>query len=102
VSQPTYFAVRRIHGPAWNAALSMRAQALWTEHAAFMTALAAEKFVVLGGPLGSRAEVLLVIDAPTEEAVRARLSLDPWSKSHILEIGGIEPWTIMLDGRRHQ
>jgi uncharacterized protein YciI len=80
----------------------MRAQALWDEHAAFMTSLAAEKFVVLGGPLGSRAEVLLVIDAATEEAVRARLALDPWSKSHILEIGGIEPWSIQLDGRRHQ
>jgi uncharacterized protein len=101
VSQPTYFAVRRIHGPAWNAALPMRAQALWTEHAAFMTALAAEKFVVLGGPLGSRAEVLLIIDAANEEAVRARLALDPWSKARILEIGGIEPWKILLDGRRH-
>ena len=102
MSHPTYFAVRRIHGPAWNAALPMRAQALWDEHAAFMTSLAAEKFVVLGGPLGSRAEVLLVIDAATEEAVRARLALDPWSKAHILEIGGIEPWSIQLDGRRHQ
>ena len=80
----------------------MRAQALWDEHSAFMTALTAEKFVVLGGPLGSRAEVLLVIDAATEEAVRARLAKDPWSTSHILEIAGIEPWTIMLDGRRHQ
>ena len=99
---PTYFAVRRVHGPAWNAALPMRAQALWDKHAAFMTALAAEKFVVLGGPLGSRAEVLLVIDAATEEAVRARLAQDPWSTSHILEIASIEPWTIMLDGRRHK
>ena len=101
MSQPTYFAVRRVHGPAWNAALPMRAQALWTEHAAFMSALAADRFVVLGGPLGSRAEVLLVIDAANEEAVRARLALDPWSTSHILEIGGIEPWTILIDGRRH-
>ncbi len=67
-----------------------------------MTALAAEKFVVLGGPLGSRAEVLLVIDAATEEAVRARLAKDPWSASRTLEIASIEPWTIMLDGRRHK
>jgi uncharacterized protein YciI len=79
----------------------MRAQALWDEHSKFMTALAAEKFVVLGGPLGSRAEVLLVIDAPTEEVVRARLADDPWSTAHILEIASIEPWTILLDGRRH-
>jgi uncharacterized protein YciI len=79
----------------------MRAQALWDEHSKFMTALTAEKFVVLGGPLGSRAEVLLVIDAPNQEAVRARLAQDPWSMAHILEIASIEPWTIMLDGRRH-
>ena len=98
---PTYFAVRRIHGPAWNAALPMRAQTLWDQHAAFMTALTAEKFVLLGGPLGSRAEVLLVIDAPAEESVRARLAKDPWSISHILEIASIEPWNILLDGRRH-
>ncbi|MGB5132917.1 MAG: YciI family protein [Steroidobacteraceae bacterium] len=99
--QPTYFAVRRVHGRAWDAALPMRAQALWPEHSEFMTALTAEKFVVLGGPLGSRAEVLLVIDAPTQDAVRARLAKDPWSMAHILEIASIEPWTIMLDGRRH-
>lgn len=101
MSQPTYFAVRRVHGPSWDAAQPMRAQALWDEHAKYMTGLAAEKFVVLGGPLGSRAEVLLVIDAPTQEAVRARLAKDPWSTAHILEIASIEPWTIMLDGRRH-
>ena len=99
---PAYFAVRRVHGPAWNATLPMRAQALWDQHATFMTALTAEKFVVLGGPLGSRAEVLLIIDAATEEAVRARLARDPWSVSHILEIASIEPWTIMQDGRRHK
>jgi uncharacterized protein YciI len=98
---PTYFAVRRIHGPSWDAAQPMRAQALWDDHSRFMTALTAEKFVVLGGPLGSRAEVLLVIDAPTQEAVRARLAKDPWSTAHILEIASIEPWTILLDGRRH-
>lgn len=101
MSHPSYFAVRRIHGPAWDVAQPMRAQALWDEHAKFMTALASEKFVVLGGPLGSRAEVLLVIDAPTQDAVRARLAKDPWSAARILEIASIEPWTILLDGRRH-
>lgn len=96
MTRPTYFAVRRVRGPAWNAAVPMRAQAGWTEHAAFMNALAAEGFVVLGGPLGSREEVLLVIDAATEEAIRTRLALDPWSKMRILEIGRIEPWTILV------
>ena len=96
---PTYLAVRRVRGPAWNATLPMRAQALWAEHAAFMNALAAEGFVVLGGPLGSGEETLLVIDSVSEDAVRARLAADPWTRSGLLEIGRVEPWTILLDGR---
>jgi uncharacterized protein YciI len=77
----------------------MRSQALWTEHAVFMDALAAEGFVVLGGPLGSGAEVLLVIDAASEEVARARLAADPWSTAGLLEIARVEPWTVLLDGR---
>jgi uncharacterized protein YciI len=96
---PTYLTVRRVRGPAWNAALPMRGQALWDEHAAFMDALAAEGFVVLGGPLGAGEETLLVIDSVDEDAVRARLAADPWSGSGLLEIRRVEPWTILLDGR---
>jgi uncharacterized protein len=91
-------AVWRVRGSAWDAALPMRAQAEWTEHAAFMNALAAEGFVVLGGPLGSGEEVLLVINAASEDVVRTRLAADPWSNSGLLEIGRVEPWTILLDG----
>lgn len=96
---PTYLAVRRVRGPAWNRALPMRSQAAWAEHAVFMNALAAEGFVVLGGPLGSGEEVLLVIDAPTEETARARLDADPWSTASLLEIASVEPWAVLLDGR---
>jgi uncharacterized protein len=94
-----YLAVRRVRGAAWNTSLPMRAQAKWAEHAAFMNALAAEGFVVLGGPLGSGEEILLVIDAADEAAVRARLAADPWSGSGLLEIKSVEPWTILLDSR---
>ena len=96
---PTYTAVRRVRGPAWNAAVPMRAQAQWSEHASFMNALAAEGFVVLGGPLGSGEEVLLVIDAASEDAVRQRLAADPWSGAGLLEIKSVEPWTILFDSR---
>ena len=96
---PTYLAVRRVHGPAWQADLSMRSQAQWAEHAAFMNGLAAEGFIVLGGPLGSGDEVLLVFDAPREDVVRQRLAADPWSVSGLLEIKSVEPWTILLDSR---
>ena len=96
---PMYLTVRRVRGPAWNAALPMRSQALWAEHAVFMNALAAEGFVVLGGPLGSGEEVLLVIDAASEEVARARLAVDPWSTAGLLEIARVQPWTVLLDGR---
>ena len=64
-----------------------------------MNALAAEGFVVLGGPLGSGEEVLLVVDATSEQVLRARLAADPWSGSGLLDIKSVEPWTILLDSR---
>jgi uncharacterized protein YciI len=96
---PTYMAVRRVRGPAWDPALPMRSQALWAEHAAFMNALAAEKLILLGGPLGTGEEVLLVFDADSEATVRARLADDPWTTTGLLEIRRVEPWSILLDGR---
>jgi len=79
----------------------MREQALWPEHAGFMNALAAEGFVVLGGPLGDGEgeEVLLVIHADSEAALRARLAADPWTEAGLLQVARVEPWTILLDGR---
>jgi len=64
-----------------------------------MDALAAEHFVVLGGPIGEDNEALLVIDAPSEAAVRDRLSQDPWTTTGILAIRSIEAWTILLNSR---
>ena len=96
----TYFAVRRIRGPAWNASLPMRAQVQWGEHAAFMNALAAEGFVVLGGPLGTGEEVLLIVNTADEATIRTRLAADPWSGSGLLDIKSVEPWTILLDAGR--
>jgi len=96
---PTYFAVRRVRGPAWIATAPMRDQALWAEHAAFMNALAAEGFVLLGGPLGTGEEVLLVIDAASEDIIRARLAADPWTDARLLVIKSVQPWTVLLEGR---
>ena len=94
---PTYLTVRRGRGPAWNPARPLREQELWTEHAAFMNALAAEGLIVLGGLLGDGAEVLLVFDSTSEEVVRARLAADPWTKAGLLEISRVEPWTVLLE-----
>ena len=49
----------------------MREQHKWKEHAAFMNALAEEGFVVLGGPLGDGAQILLIVHADSEDAIEA-------------------------------
>ncbi len=91
-----YFAVTRERGPAWDASRSMAEQARWAEHAAFMNGLVGEGFVVLGGPLGDGREVLLIVDAETEEAVRAGLADDPWAEIELLRVTRVVPWRILL------
>jgi uncharacterized protein YciI len=94
-----YYLVTQAKGPAWNPARPRREQAGWDEHAAFMDALAAEGVVVLGGPVGEGDgdDALLVMDLPSEAAVRQRLTLDPWADS-VLVIKSIRPWSVLLRG----
>jgi hypothetical protein len=70
----------------------------WPAHASFMDGLVDAGFVVLGGPLDEH-RVVLVVEAESDDAVRATLARDPWSETH-LRVGAIDPWTIRLDGRR--
>jgi uncharacterized protein len=94
-----YFLVERGKGPAWDHSRGRRDQQDWEEHAAFMDALAEEGFVVLGGPIGEGdgENTMLVIDAPDEESVRARLAEDPWPEE-MLTIESIRSWSIWLTG----
>jgi uncharacterized protein YciI len=100
----TLFIVRRMRGPAWDASTPMRSQPRWNEHAAFMDALAAGGFIVLGGPIGASDDlsddVLLIVDAKSEEDVRATLSRDPWVPPGLLEIQEIRRWTVLLEAGR--
>jgi hypothetical protein len=63
-----------------------------------MDGLVESGFIVLGGPLADEHRVVHVVEAESEDAIRATLARDPWSGTH-LEIGSIDPWTIRLDGR---
>ena len=94
----TFLVLRHRSGPRWNASLPMEQQSGWPAHAAFMDALVEEGFLILGGPLSDEHRVVHVIEADSEQAVRARLADDPWTGTH-LETVAIEPWTIRLDGR---
>jgi uncharacterized protein YciI len=86
-------------GPWWDPAQPMEGQSGWREHAAFMDGLVDTGFLVLGGPLADEHRVVHVVEAESEDAVRATLARDPWSESH-LQVDTVEPWTIRLDGRR--
>ncbi len=92
------YAVRERRGGPWNWALGLREQAGFDDHARFMDGLVDAGFVLLGGPLEGDREVLLIVSAPSEEAIRQRFAPDPWLQDGTLSIVSIERWTILLDG----
>ena len=91
--------VARRSGPAWDASKALEQQSGWTEHAAYMDRLVDDRIIVLGGPLQDEHRVVLVVEASSEDEVRAVLADDPWSGSHLV-VESVERWTIRLDGRR--
>jgi hypothetical protein len=100
VSIRTLWAVRRARSGPWDWTRDLRQQDGWDEHAAFMDGLVREGFVILGGPLEGDREVLLVVDAPSREAIHARLAKDNWTANGMLVTTSIERWTVLLDARR--
>jgi uncharacterized protein YciI len=92
------YLVMQTPGPSWDPELERREQVLWDEHAAYMDGLAAAGTVVVAGPAGDGDEVLVLYDAPDEDAVRAILENDPWTNV-VLQIDSIVPWSIWVDGR---
>lgn len=94
-----YFAVVLERGGSWDWSLPMRLQKEWDAHAAFMDALAADGFIVAGGPLGdedSATRILHIVQAPEKSAVLRRLLEDPWQHNGMLKTGSVEPWTVLL------
>lgn len=88
-----------MNGPGWDPTRGRREQDRWGEHAEFMDGLVDEGFVVMGGPVGDGARVLLVIDAPDEAAIEARLAADPWEPLELLRTASVEEWDVLLERR---
>jgi uncharacterized protein YciI len=95
----TLYAVRLARGGPWDWSRGMREQEGWDEHARFMDALVEDGFILLGGPIEGDRETLLIVDAPSEEAVCERLAADNWAANGMLTPVAVERWTILLDGR---
>ncbi|HTW12815.1 MAG TPA: hypothetical protein VME01_08735 [Solirubrobacteraceae bacterium] len=92
------FVVTLERGGPWDRSLDMREQDGWEEHAEFMDALVEDGFVLLGGPLAAEREVLLLIRAGSELALRGRLAADNWHLNGMLTIKSVREWTVLLDG----
>ena len=95
-----HFVVRVRRGGPWDWSRDMREQVGWDEHARYMDALAEEGFAVLVGPLEGEREVLWLVEAESEQAVRDRMAEDPWAANGMLTPDRIERWTIVVDARR--
>jgi uncharacterized protein YciI len=93
---PLLFAVTLTRGPNFDNSRPLEEQQDWPAHADFMDALTAEGFVLLGGPLESTPEVLLIVRAKEAEAIAARLSSDPWHRKDLLRLTRAVPWTLRL------
>ncbi len=93
-----FHVVLRRTGPQWDPLRPLEEQADWAAHASFMDDLVDAGFIVLGGPLADEHRVVHVVDAESEDAIRATLARDPWSETHLV-VDTVDRWTIRLDGR---
>jgi uncharacterized protein YciI len=91
------FLVYQEHGGPWDWSRGLREQRRFAEHARFVDGLVEEGVIVLGGPLDEK-DVLLVVDAASEEAVRSCFARDPWIEDRLLTITAIRRWNVLLDG----
>jgi uncharacterized protein YciI len=90
------FLVRVERGGLWDWSKDMSEQDLWNEHAAFMNALVEDGFILLGGPVEGGREAVHVVDASSEQELRARFAEDPWAKNGFLSVKSVERWQILL------
>jgi uncharacterized protein YciI len=95
----TFHVVVTRSGPQWRQGRPLEEQSGWEAHAAFMDGLVDDSFIILGGPLGDEHRVVHVVEAESEDAVRATFARDPWSGTHLV-VDSVDPWTLRLDARR--
>ena len=74
------------------------------DHAAFMSRLADQGFVLFAGPLAGtehdRIRVLLIAEAASEADVIRRLADDPWVRTQRLVTTSVEAWNLLLGAER--
>ena len=86
-------------GPLRDLSKGTREQPFWDEHAAFIDALDAEGFILLGGPLVDEGGAILVVHATDEREVREKIKDDPWYVQGVLTLESVKRWDIFIDNR---
>jgi uncharacterized protein len=89
--------IRVARGGPWDWSRDMREQAGWDGHAAYIDGIFEEGWLLLVGPLEGGRDTMWVVEAETEEEIRARMKEDPWAKNGMLTPVSIEKWNIVLD-----
>jgi hypothetical protein len=64
-----------------------------------MDSLVADRFIVVGGPVGRGDLSAHLVEAAAEQEIRYRLAEDPWAIDAHLTVESVEPWSLWLDGR---
>jgi uncharacterized protein YciI len=89
--------IRVERGGPWDWSKDMREQEGWDDHAAYMDRIFDEGWLLLAGPLDGDKHTLWVVEAESEQEIRARMAEDPWSANGMLTPVTIEKWNIVMD-----
>lgn len=89
-------------GPAWVVGKTVREQAYWTEHAAFMDPLFENGTVIMGGPFVDGTGSLVLVEGEEEHAVAEVFASDPFVVHGIFTLSSLKRWQIFLDARRRE
>jgi len=65
----------------WDKSKQAHEQPGFADHAAYMGGLEAEGFIAMAGLMMPSDDILFVLLADSEEAVRAKFAQDPWQQS---------------------
>lgn len=75
---------------AWDPARPPQEQDGFPDHAKFVAELEASGFIAMAGLMQPSSDVLFILRAESEQAVRQRFAQDPWQKDGHARLGRVE------------
>jgi uncharacterized protein len=94
------FVIMWAPGAAWEAGKTVREQAYWDEHAAFMDQLFEDGMVIMGGPFSDGTGSLVIVEAEELDKVSSIFARDPFVVHEIFALRGLKQWHLFLDARQ--